>query len=126
MSTRGTIRAGVLSQVGGQALTAWAILAHLSTWPDVSIWVVIPLGAALLVPFRHDGSLRDRAVGNFGSASVVAGFMMWEVLLGGVDGVLGGGAPIAGPFTLLTLAASVFFSVAGAAFWLHRDGSPDR
>jgi hypothetical protein len=121
MSAKGTITAGLLAQIGAQALTAWAILAHVAGWPDVSIWVVLPLGAAMLVPFRHDGTLRDRAVGNFGSASVVAGMMLWEVMLGGVDGILGGTAPIAGPFTLLTLVGSVLFSAAGAAFWLHRE-----
>ncbi len=126
MSTRGTITAAVLSQIGGQALTAWAILAHVATSAEVSIWVVLPLAAAMLVPFRHDGSLHDRAVGNFGSASVVAGMMLWEVALGGVDGILGGTDPVAGPFTLLTLVASVLFSAAGAAFWLHREDRPDR
>ena len=123
MSTRGTITAGVLAQLAGQALTAWAIVSHFTHWPDVSVWVVFPLGAAMLVPFRHNGSLRDRAVGNFGSASVVAGYMLWEVMAGSVDGILGGAPPLAGPFTLLTLAASVLFSGAGAAFWLHREGS---
>jgi hypothetical protein len=121
MSTRGTITAALLAQVGAQALTAWAILAHLAEWPEVSIWVVLPMGAAMLVPFRHDGSLRDRAVGNFGSASVVAGMMLWEVLAGSVDGILGGTAPSVGAFTLLTLVASVLFSAAGAGFWLHRE-----
>ena len=126
MSTRGTITAGVLSQVGGQALTAWAILAHVATSPEVSIWVVLPLVAAMLVPFRHDGSLHDRAVGNFGSASVVAGMLLWEVMFDSVDGILGGTGPVAGPFTLLALVAGLLFSAAGAAFWLHREDHPRR
>ena len=93
--------------------------ARLSSY---SVWVVVPLAAAALVPFRHDGSLHDRAVGNFGAASVVAGFFAWEIMIGGVDGILGGGmAALNGPFTFMTLAAAVLFAGAGAAFWLHRE-----
>lgn len=126
MTTRKQVLAGISAQIVAQVLTGCALLAHAFEWPDVSIWVVAPLAAAALVPFRHDGTLRDRAVGNFGAASVVAGMFGWEAMIGGVDGILGGGvSSLAGPFTLFTLAASVLFAVAGAAFWLLREGARD-
>jgi hypothetical protein len=122
MTTRAQITAGLTAQILAQVLTACALVAHLFSWPDVSIWVVVPLAAAAAVPFRHDGTLHDRAVGNFGASSVVAGFFAWELALGGVDGILGGGTlPGTGAFTLLTLTAAVLFSAAGAAFWLLRE-----
>jgi hypothetical protein len=122
MSARTTVIAGVLSQILAQILTGFALLAHLFAWADASVWVAAPLGAALLVPFRHDGTLHDRAVGNFGAASVVAGIFAWELMLGGLDGVLGGAPnPVSAPFTLLALVAAVLFSAAGAAFWLLRE-----
>ena len=122
MTTRSQITAGLSAQILGQILTGCALLAHLLDWPEVSVWVVAPLAVAAIVPFRHDGSLHDRAVGNFGAASVVAGFFAWEVMIGGVDGLLGGGlGSLNGPFTLTTLAAAVLYSGAGAAFWLHRE-----
>jgi hypothetical protein len=52
----------------------------------------------------------------------VAGIFAWELMLGGLDGVLGGAPnPVSAPFTLLTLVAAVLFSAAGAAFWLLRE-----
>ena len=125
MTTRSQITAGISAQIFGQILTGCALLAHLLDWQNVSVWVVAPLAAAALVPFRHDGSLRDRAVGNFGSASVVSGIFAWEFMIGGVDGILGGGlGALNGPFTLTTLAAAVLYAGAGAAFWLLREGRP--
>ena len=122
MTTRAQITAGITAQIVGQVLTGCALLAHVLDWQNVSVWVVVPLGAAALVPFRHEGSLYDRAVGNFGAASVVSGFFAWEIMIGGVDGILGGGmAALNGPFTLMTLTAAVLFAGAGAAFWLHRE-----
>jgi len=126
MTTRRQVMAGISAQILAQILTGCALVAHAFEWPEVSIWVMAPLAAAALVPFRHDGSLRDRAVGNFGAASVVAGMFGWEAMIGGVDGILGGGLEsLAGPFTVLTLVASVLFSAAGAAFWLLREGTRD-
>lgn len=118
--------AGALSaQILGQVLTGWTLVAHVSGWPDVSIWVVVFLLAAALVPFRHDGSFRDRAAGNFGAALVVAGFLWWEVLLGGLDSIIGGGGFSLGLEAMLLLSASVLFSVAGALFWVLRGGSTE-
>lgn len=113
---------GALAQIGGQTLTSWALLAHLASWPDVSIWVAAPLVAAIAVPFRHDGSARDRATSNFGAAVVASGILWWEVLLGGLDGLLGGTGPKLGPVALLLLVSTVLFTLAGALFWLRRKG----
>jgi hypothetical protein len=122
MTIRAKVTAGALSQIAAQVLTGFALVVHLIDMPNASVWVAVPLGAALLVPFRHDGSLRDRAIGNFSAASVVAGMFAWEVVIGGVEGIFGGtGGAVAGPFILLTLASAVLFSGAGAAFWLLRD-----
>ena len=113
--------AGGIAQVLGQALTAWALISHLTGWPEVSIWVVTFLVAAILVPFRHDGSLKDRAAGNFGAGIVIAGFLGWEVIIGGFEGVLGGTGFVLGAEAMMMLAATVLFVVAGAMFWLMRE-----
>ena len=122
MTIRAKVTAGVLSQVSAQVLTGFALVVHLLDWTHASVWVAAPLGAALLVPFRHDGSLRDRAITNFSAASVVAGMFAWEVMIGGVEGIIGGtGGTVAASFILLTLTAAVLFGGAGAAFWLLRE-----
>jgi len=113
--------AGGLAQGLGQALTAWALLAHLTGWPEVSIWVVAFLLAAILVPFRHDGSLKDRATGNFGAGIVIAGFLGWEIIIDGFEGVLGGNGFVLRAESMMMLAATVLFVVAGTMFWLMRD-----
>jgi len=113
--------AGALAQVLAQAISGWALVAHMAGWPDVSIWVITPLAAALLVPFRHDGSWRSRAMGNFGSAAVVGGLLWWEILVGGLEGILGGTGFTIGPVALLMLVSTVLFSLAGAMFWLMRE-----
>ena len=82
------------------------------------MWVIAPLVAAIAVPFRHDGSLKDRATGNFGAAIVVAGLLLWEVALGGLkDGGLGFGL-----VATLMLVSTVLFCIAGAFFWILREG----
>lgn len=113
--------AGALAQVLAQATSAWALVAHVAGWPDVSIWVVTPLAAALLVPFRHDGSWRSRAMGNFGSAAVVGGLLWWEILVGGLEGIVDGTGFTIGPVALLMLVSTILFSLAGAMFWLLRE-----
>lgn len=113
--------AGALAQILGQTLTSWALVAHVAAWPEVSIWVVVPLVAAIVVPFRHDGSPRDRAIGNFGAAVVASGILWWEVVLDGLDGLLGGAGPTLGPVALLLLVSTVLFTLAGAMFWLRRE-----
>ena len=117
---RGRLFAGVSAQVLAQAVTGWSLVAHLTDWQQASVWVAAPLVAALVVPFRHDGSLGDRALGNFGAAIVVSGVLWWEVLVGGVDGIVGGG-PWLGPLTLLLLASTVLFAFAGGMFWVLRE-----
>jgi hypothetical protein len=117
------IMGALLAQVLGQALTGWSLVAHVSGWPDVSVWVVAFLAAAALVPFRHDGSLKDRAAGNFGAAHALSGFLWWEVAMSGFGGILGGTGFDLGLEVMLMLAATVLFSVAGAVFWTLRETS---
>ena len=111
------VMGAVGAQIFGQICTALTLVAHVAGWPDVSIWVVVFLLAAAVVPFRHDGSFRDRAAGNFGAGVVLSGFLWWEVLFGGLEGILGGGGFRLGVEAMLMLTASVLFSVAGALFW---------
>jgi hypothetical protein len=113
---------GLLAQLLGQALASWTLVAHVADWQNASIWVAAPLLAAIVVPFRHDGTLHDRAKGNFGASLVVAGVLWWEVAIGGFDGILGGGGFSVGPIMLLMLTATVLFAVAGAFFWVLREG----
>ena len=112
---------GPLAQILAQTLTSWALLAHVVAWPDVSVWVGVPLVAAIAVPFKHDGTRRDRALVNFAAAVVVSGILWWELLLGGLDGLLGGTGPRLGPVALLLLASTVLFALAGGLFWLRRE-----
>jgi hypothetical protein len=107
----------IAAQILGQAVAGWSLLAHVVDWNNASVWVIAPLVAAIAVPFRHDGSLRDRATGNFGAAIVVAGLLIWEVALGGLaNGGLGFGL-----VATLMLVATVLFSLAGAFFWVLRE-----
>lgn len=117
----GRTRGAVLAQAMGQALATWALLAHGTRWPDVSIWVIAFLLAAAVVPARHDGSHRDRAAGNFGAALALAGTLWWDVLADGLDSILGGGGFGLGAETLLMLTATVLFTVAGGLFWTAPD-----
>ncbi len=121
MSTGRLLVAGGLAQVLAQVLTAWTLVAHVAGWPEVSIWVVTFLVAAIVVPFRHDGSLKDRAAGNFGAGLVISGFLWWEIIAGGLEGVLGGAGFTLGAEAMMMLAATVLFIVAGAMFWLMRE-----
>ena len=117
----GRLMAGGIAQILGQILTGCTMVSHVTGWPDVSVWVIAYLSAAILVPFRHNGSLKDRAAGNFGAGVVIAGFLWWEVLTSGLGGLLGGGGSGLGVEALLMLAATVLFTVAGAMFWLLRE-----
>ena len=80
----GRLAGAITAQILGQAVAGWSLLAHAMDWDRVSVWVVVPLVAAIAAPFRHDGSLRDRATGNFSAAIVIAGLLVWEVALGGL------------------------------------------
>lgn len=117
----GRIRGAVLAQILAQALTGWTLLAHAAHWPDVSVLALISLLAAGVVPFRHDGSFKDRATGNFGAAVVVAGFLWWELIMGGFDSIFGGMGFQLGMEGMLMLGATVLFTVAGALFWTMRE-----
>lgn len=117
----GKLLAGGSAQILGQALTSWSLMAHLTTWPDVSIWVVAPLVAAIAVPFKHNGTFKDRATTNFAAALVVSGIMWWELMMGGLDGLLGGAGFTLAPVAMLLLTATVLFAFAGAVFWLLRE-----
>lgn len=112
-----------LSQILAQTVASWALLAHVVDWSRVSIFVAVPLLAAIVVPFRHDGSARDRALGNFAAAVVVSGILWWEILLDALDGLIGDGAVSLGPTSLLLLVATVLFTLAGGLFWLRRGDS---
>ncbi len=119
-STRGWMGAA-LSQILAQTLTSWALLVHVTDWENLSPFVAVPLVAAIAVPFRHDGSARDRAMANFGAAVVASGILWWEILLGALDGLTGGPGSALGPIALLLLVATVLFSLAGGLFWLRRE-----
>ncbi|MBT8487790.1 MAG: hypothetical protein HKN72_03055 [Gemmatimonadetes bacterium] len=122
-STRGWTGAA-LAQILAQALTSWALLAHVTDWENVSPFVAVPLLAAIAVPFRHDGGARDRAMANFGAAVVASGILWWEILLGALDGLTGGPGSALGPISLLLLVATVLFALAGGLFWLRREEHP--
>lgn len=119
--TRGRMTGAVLAQILAQVLTGWTLVAHVAAWPDVSALVVVSLLAAVLVPFRHDGSLRDRAAGNFGAGIVLAGFFWWEMLNSGLDWMLSGSGFELGILGMMMLSATVLFCLAGALFWTMRD-----
>jgi hypothetical protein len=122
----GRLMAGGTAQILGQVLTGCALVSHVTGWPDVSVWVVAYLAAAILVPFRHNGSFKDRATGNFGAGIVIAGFLSWEVITSGLGGLVGGEGPGLGVDALMMLAATVLFTVAGAMFWVLREEGASR
>lgn len=105
----------IAAQILGQAVAAWGLIAHVVDGQSRSVWVVAPLVAAIAVPFRHDGSLRDRATGNFGAATVITGPLLWDIALGGLSG------RGFGLVATLMLVATVLFSFAGAFFWVLRE-----
>lgn len=104
------------AQVLAQALTAWSIVFAMLNAGEIPIWVVAPLLAASVVPLRHNGSFRDRAVSNFGASVTVGGVMWWEVMAGFLDGITGGGQT-SPPYALIMIGATVLFAVAGGLFF---------
>lgn len=116
----GTVSGAITAQILGQAIAGWSLVAHVMDWDRASVWVIVPLIAAIAVPFRHDDSLRDRATGNFSAAIMIAGLLMWEVALGGLTS----GGPGFGIVATLMLVATVLFCIAGAFFWILREGAP--
>jgi len=116
----GRVKGAVLAQAMAQALTAWTLLIHLMRWPDVSPIALASLLGAAVVPFRHDGSPKDRAAGVFGAGLLVTACLFWEIIFGGL-GWLSGGEARLGVEVLLMLVASVLFSLAGGMYWTLRE-----
>ena len=112
----GPLMGAIAAQVLGQAIAEWGLLVHMMDWRNASVWVVVPLVAAIAVPFRYDGSLRDRTAGNFGEAVVIAGLFAWEVALRDLNN---GGVEL-GVVATLMLISTVLFCVAGTFFWVLR------
>ncbi|MGY8778928.1 MAG: hypothetical protein ACKVIN_12525 [Longimicrobiales bacterium] len=117
--TRGRLVGAGLAQVMGQALTAWSIVLSFFTGESISVWLIAPLLAAFVVPFRHNGSMHDRAVSNFGAAIAVGGVFWWEFLFGLLNGLKGTGDLAVMPLVMTMLTAAVLFSLAGGLFWTH-------
>ena len=116
-------RAAILAQIMAQALTAWALLLHLTRFPDVSAIGLASLVAALGVPLRHDGSHQDRATCNFGAGILVSATLWWALIMGGVD-YWNGLSPQLGMGALCMLVSAVLHSLAGAMFWTSREDAP--
>jgi hypothetical protein len=110
-----------LAQGLGQALTAWSIVLSFFTGESGSVWLISPQLAAFVVPFRHNGSMHDRAVSNFGAALAVGGIFWWEFLFGLLNGLTGTGGAAVMPFVMTMLTAAVLFALAGGLFWTHPD-----
>ena len=118
------VYAASAAQILAQALTAWAVVMSFLGGGEVSVWVVVPLIAAGVVPFRHDGSLKDRAIANFGASVTMGGVVWWEAIAGLMGGIGGSGGALQTPYVLIMLTASALFTFAGAFFWTMReDGS---
>lgn len=115
----GRRRAARSSSIAAQALTAWALVMLIPSWNWIS---GVFLLTALLVPFRTDGTHRDRAISNFSSGLVLWGVLSTHALDSLLDRFLRGGVgQILTPLHLLLLTATVLFMFAGAFYWIHRD-----
>lgn len=118
------VLAASVAQIIAQSLTGLALLMSLVTGGEISIWVVAPLLAAGVVPSKHNGTMRDRAVANFGASVTMGGIVSWEAMAGLMGGVGGSGGALQTPFVLVLLTAAALFTFAGAFFWLtHEDAS---
>ena len=107
------------SGIAAQALTAWALVMLTPSGNWIS-WVF--LFTALIVPFRTDGTYRDRAISNFSSGLVLWGVLTTHALDSLLDRFLSGsGSPLLAPFDLLLLTAMVLFVFAGAFYWVERE-----
>ncbi len=122
MPQRSRQTAAVTAQVAAQALTAWSAVFAFTGGGEFSIWFFAPLLAAFVVPLRHDGTVRDRATGNFGAAVLVAGIFWWELLFGLLNRFGPGEGTIWDPATMFLLTAAVLFALAGGLFWTAEEG----
>ena len=117
--SEGRRRAARSSGILAQALTAWALVMLIPSGNWIS---GVFLLTALLVPFRTDGTHRDRAISNFSSGLVLWGVLATHALDSLLDRFLRGSAgPILTPLHLLLLTATVLFVFAGAFYWIHRN-----
>jgi hypothetical protein len=108
-----------LAQALAQALTGWAVLAHLFGSSEISPFVVFFAVTAVAVPMKRAVGDRAAAVACFSSGLLTSGLVVTEVLTAGFDFVLGGfGGFSIGLFEMLLLAASVLFAFAGAFYWI--------
>ena len=115
----GRRRAARLSGIMAQALTAWALVMLIPSWNWISAVLLL---TALLVPFRTDGTNRDRAISNFSSGLVLWGVLTTHALDSLLDRFLSGsGSPLLAPLDLLLLTAMVLFVFAGAFYWVERE-----
>lgn len=129
MGGRGSMIPAQLAQIGAQATTVWALMM---VWLGAS--VTDPVGpliftalfvVALILPMRHDGSARDRAISNFGAGLVIWSVTAWGLLVGLFGYLLTGrGNPIT-PQQMLLLTATVLYMFAGAFFWVRARGEDD-
>lgn len=126
MSGAGRRLGANVSQILAQTLASWALLGHVADWENLSPFVALPLLAAIVVPFRHDGSARDRALANFGAAIVASGILWWELILDLMGGLPGGPGPTLGAVSLLLLVSTALFTLAGGLFWLRRNEETGR
>lgn len=110
-----------MAQVLAQALTAWAVVISFMTDGEVSVWVVVPLAVAAVVPFRHDGSMHDRAVANFGASITMGGVVFWEAIASFLGGFGGAGGALQGPFVMMLLTSTALFTFSGGFFWTLRE-----
>ena len=115
----GRRRAARSSGIVAQALTAWALVMSMPSGNWIS---GVFLFTALVVPFRTDGTRRDRAISNFSSGLVLWGVLTTHALDSLLDKFLRGSAsPLLTPFDLVLLTATVLFVFAGAFYWIHRN-----
>jgi len=120
----GRLVAAKVAQSVAQALTVWALLGLFleSGWTSCVL-----LLAALLVPFRTDGSARDRAAGNFASALLVWGILIARLYGVFLDTIIGEpGDTMLTTFNFILLTMTVLYVFAGAFFWVEREkGHPE-
>ncbi len=107
------------AQFLAQALTVWALFGMLLQGGWVSCVVLL---AALLVPFRTDGSAGDRAVCNFSSGLLVWGVLIARLYGSFLDAIIWGpGETVVTTFNLTLLTMTVLYVFAGAFFWVERE-----
>ena len=107
------------SGILAQALTAWALVMLVPSGG----WITgLLLFTALIVPFRTNGTRRDRAISNFSSGLVLWGVLTTHALDSLLDRFLrGSGSPLLTAVDLVLLTATVLFVFAGAFYWLERE-----